>query len=137
MDIYSWSIVGLVAAALIPLVLAGMVGPAKGKAQGIGGPVQDARDENPVFRLDRAHGNAVESVPPFLGLAVLAMLAGIGAGILALLVWAFAAVRVLHAVVYIRGGTPARGGNLRTFVYLAGLLLSLVLAVLTVIAALS
>lgn len=60
----SLSIIGLLGLCLIPLVLANIVGPFKGRDKLIGGPVSDARDDYVVFRLDRAHAHdTLHSIP--------------------------------------------------------------------------
>jgi uncharacterized MAPEG superfamily protein len=133
---YSPSIVGLALICLVPVILANIVGPVKGKAQGVGGPVADARDDNPLFRLERTHGNSVEAVPVFVLSAILGMMAGIGVTLLGWLVWVFLAARLAYAVVYLRGGPLGRGGSLRTIIYLVGSLANIVLIVATVLAAL-
>jgi uncharacterized MAPEG superfamily protein len=127
METYGLSIIGLLVLCLIPIVLANIVGPFKGRDKLIGGPVADARDDYVVFRLDRTHVNSVESIPVFIIPAILAMMVGIGPGYLAVLVWAFLAIRLVYAVVYVRGGAIAKGGNLRTVIHVLGSLVTIVL----------
>ena len=129
METYSLSVIGLAGLCLIPLVLANVVGPFKGKDKLVGGPVADARDEYTVFRLDRTHLNSVESIPFFLAPAILAMMTGVGPTYLAALVWAYLALRVAYAVVYLRGGALGKGGSLRTVLHVLGSLLAIVLIV--------
>ncbi len=115
METYDLSILGLLLICLLPIILVNIVEPCKGTAGVIGGPVSDARDENFLFRLDRTHVNSVEAIPSFVAPAILAMMAlmvGGGPGLLAFLVWAFLVVRAVYCVVYLRGGAPAKGGNL-------------------------
>lgn len=135
MDAYSTSILGLLLICLLPLVLANIVGPAKGKAGSIGGPVADARDENTLFRLDRTHANTVESIVPFVAPAILAIMVGAAPGLLATLVWLFLSIRVAYSVVYIRGGAAAKGGNLRTILHVLGSLTTVALIVIAALAA--
>jgi uncharacterized MAPEG superfamily protein len=125
MQAYSAAIIGLLLLCLLPLVLANMSGPFKGKAKLVGGPVADARDENFLFRLDRTHVNTVESIVPFVIPALLGMMLGIAPGILSALVWLFLALRALYAVVYLRGGSLAKGGSLRTALHVLGSLTTL------------
>lgn len=132
MDAYSLSILGLLGLCLIPLVLANIVGPFKGKAKLVGGPVADARDDNIVYRLDRTHANSVESIPIFVAPAILAIMTGVGSGFLATLVWAFLALRIAYALVYLRGGALAKGGSLRTVLHVLGSLVTIVLIVAVV-----
>jgi uncharacterized MAPEG superfamily protein len=132
---YSASILGLLLICVLPLVLANIVGPFKGKAGAVGGPVADARDENFLFRLDRAHSNTVESVLPFVAPAILAIMLGVGPGLLATLVWAFLVIRVAYSFVYLRGGALAKGGSLRTILHVLGSLTTIVLIVTAALAA--
>jgi uncharacterized MAPEG superfamily protein len=136
MEAYSAGILGLLLICLLPLVLANIVGPFKGKEGLAGGPVADARDENFLFRLDRVHANTVESLLPFVAPAILAIMLGVGPGLLALLVWAFLAIRVAYSFVYLRGGALAKGGSLRTILHVLGSLTTIALMVIAALAAL-
>lgn len=127
MEAYSLSIVGVLAVCLLSLFLAIYSGMSKGKAGLLAGPVTDARDENPLYRIDRAHMNSVEALGPFAVAAVLSMLAGVGASLLAVLVWLHLALRVMHVAVYLRGGVAAQGGRLRTILYVLSGLVTLVI----------
>ncbi|MCB1390701.1 MAG: MAPEG family protein [Rhodobacteraceae bacterium] len=128
---YGASILGLLVLCALPLLLAGVSGPVKGKAGLSGGPVIGRGEESFAFRLDRAQMNNVESLTSFAVPAVLAMLVGVGAGFLAWLVWLQVALRLAHAGVYLAGGAVARGGNLRTVFFVLGLVVTLVLIVAT------
>ena len=46
---------------------------------------------------------------------------------LATLVWLHLGIRLIHLVVYLRGGEPAKGGHLRTVLYVSSALVTLVL----------
>jgi uncharacterized MAPEG superfamily protein len=92
--------------------------------------------------LDHTHVNSVEAIPSFVAPAILAMMAlmalmvGAGPGLLAFLVWAFLVVRAVYCVVYLRGGAPAKGGNLRAILHVLGSLTASVLIVAVAVAAL-
>lgn len=90
-----------------------------------------ADDGNLLYRIDRVHMNSVEALAPFVVPAVLAMMVGIGATTLAVLVWANVVIRLIHLVVYLRGGNAAKGGSVRTILYVSGALVTLVLVVVT------
>lgn len=124
---YSASIYGLLVLCLVPLLLAGNAGRAKGAAGLPSGPVPDPGDDNPLHRIDRAHLNWVESLTAFVVPALLAMQVAIGPGFLAALVWLYVLFRLLHLFVYLRGGAAARGGSLRTGLYMLGMLVNVVL----------
>ncbi len=136
MEPHSASIIGLLVLCLIPAVLGGAAGPVKGKAGRIGGPVSDPGDENFIYRLDRAHMNGVENLAPFAVAAVLAMMVGLGAVYLAVLVWAQVVLRLSYSVVYLRGGAAAKGGNLRTVLFVLAAANLVVLIVSAAVAAL-
>ena len=124
---YSASIVGVLALCLLSLLLALYSGRSKGAAGALSGPVLDARDDNRLYRIDRVHMNSVEALTPFVASAIIAMLVGMAPAFLATLVWLHLAIRLVHLVVYLRGGEPAKGGHLRTVLYVSSALVTLVL----------
>lgn len=126
---YSLSIVGLLALCLVCQLLAVYSGRSKGAVRALSGPVLDARDDNKLYRIDRAHMNSVEALAPFAVPAVLAMLVGVASLLLAILVWLHLVIRLVHLVVYLRGGEAAKGGNLRTVLYVSSALVTIVLIV--------
>lgn len=131
METYSLSIIGVLVLCLMSLGLAIYSGASKGRAGLLSGPVEDARDENPLYRVDRVHMNSVEALGPFAISAVLAMLVGVGATLLASLVWLHVVIRFVHMIVYLRGGEPAKGGKLRTILYVLSGLVTIALIVAT------
>lgn len=132
METYALSIVGVLAVSLVSFGLAMYSGIAKGRARALAGPVLDMRDDNPLYRIDRVHMNSVEALAPFGLAAILAMIAGVDATLLGVLVWVHAALRLAHVAVYLRGGEPAKGGKLRTILYvLAGLMTLAIIAAAT------
>jgi uncharacterized MAPEG superfamily protein len=135
MAVYSISIVGVLVLCLLSIVLAVHSGSSKGRAGALSGPVLPADDNNPLYRIDRVHMNAVEALTPFVVPAVLAMMVGVKPAVLAALVWVYAAIRLIHVAVYLRGGNAAKGGSVRTILYVSGALMTIVLIVTTMIAA--
>jgi uncharacterized MAPEG superfamily protein len=131
MEAYTLSIVGVLALCLLSVLLAVYSGAAKGRAGALSGPVIPADDDNLLYRIDRAHMNSVEALAPFVVPAVLAMMAGVGPATLAVLVWAHVAIRLVHLAVYLRGGLAARGGHLRTVLYVSGALVTVGLVAVT------
>jgi uncharacterized MAPEG superfamily protein len=79
--------------------------------------------------------NMVEALPPFVVPAVVAMMVGVSSFTLATLVWVYVAIRLIHVAVYLRGGKAAKGGSIRTILYLSGALVTVILIVLTGVAA--
>lgn len=75
--------------------------------------------------------NSVEALAPFAVPAVLAMLVGVGPTTLAELLWVHVAIRLTHLVTYLHGGSAAKGGSVRTILYVSGTLITLTLVVVT------
>jgi uncharacterized MAPEG superfamily protein len=131
MEAYSLSIVGVLALCLLSILLAIHSGSSKGRAGALSGPVLPADDRNLLYRIDRAHMNSVEALAPFVVPAVLAMLVGVGPTTLAVLVWLHVAIRLIHSAIYLRGGHAAKGGSVRTILYVSGALVAVALIVVT------
>lgn len=135
MAAYAFSIAGVLLLCLISIVLAVHSGWSKGRVGALSGPVLPADDDNPLYRIDRVHMNAVEALTPFVVPAVLAMMVGVRPAVLAALIWLYAAIRLTHVAVYLRGGNAAKGGSIRTILYVAGALVTIALIVTTMVAA--
>jgi uncharacterized MAPEG superfamily protein len=135
MAAYSLSIVGVLVLCLLSILLAVYSGSSKGRAGALSGPVLPLDDDNLLYRIDRVHLNTVEALPPFVVPAVLAMMVGVGPATLATLVWVYTAIRLVHVAVYLRGGNAAKGGSIRTVLYVSGALVTIVLIVVTAVAA--
>jgi uncharacterized MAPEG superfamily protein len=135
MAAYSLSIVGVLLLCLLSIVLAVYSGSSKGRARVLSGPVLPADDDNLLYRIDRVHMNSVEALTPFVVPALLAMVVGVGPASLATIVWVYIAIRVIHVAVYLRGGNAAKGGSIRTILYVVGALVTIVLIVTTLLAA--
>jgi uncharacterized MAPEG superfamily protein len=131
MEAYSLSIVGVLALCVLSILLAIHSGSSKGRAGALSGPVLPADDRNLLYRIDRAHMNSVEALAPFVVPAVLAMLVGVGPTTLAVLVWVHVAIRLIHSAIYLRGGNAAKGGSVRTILYVSGALVAVALIVVT------
>ena len=131
MEAYSLSVAGVLALCLMSVLLAVYSGYSKGRAGALSGPVIPADDGNLLYRIDRVHMNSVEALAPFAVPAVLAMMVGVGPATLAALVWVYFAIRVIHLVVYLRGGNAAKGGSVRTILYVSGALVTVILIVVT------
>src|SRR5579862_5697637 len=131
MQAYSLSIVGLLTLCLMSVLLAIHSGYSKGRAGALSGPVLPADDDNLLYRIDRVHMNSVEALTPFVVPALLAMMVGVRPASLATIVWVYVSIRVIHVAVYLRGGNAAKGGSVRTILYVAGALVTIVLIVTT------
>jgi uncharacterized MAPEG superfamily protein len=130
-EAYTLSVIGVLGLCLLSILLASYSGSSKGRARALSGPVLPADDNNLLYRIDRVHMNSVEALAPFVVPAVLAMMVGVGSTILAVLVWAHLVIRLIHSTVYLRGGNAAKGGSVRTVLYVSGALVNLVLVVVT------
>lgn len=135
MATYSLSIVGVLVLCLLSILLALYSGSSKGRAGALSGPVLPADDDNLLYRIDRVHMNAVEALTPFVVPVVLAMMVGVGPATLATLVWVYTAIRLIHIAVYLRGGNAAKGGSIRTILYVSGALITVILIGMTTVAA--
>jgi uncharacterized MAPEG superfamily protein len=120
---------------LLSILLAVYSGSSKGRVGALSGPVLPADDGNLLYRIDRVHMNAVEALPPFVVPAVLAMMVGVSAVTLAALVWVYVAIRLIHVAVYLRGGNAAKGGSIRTVLYVSGAVVTIILITMTTLAA--
>jgi uncharacterized MAPEG superfamily protein len=135
MAAYSISIVGVLILCLLSIVLAVYSGASKGRAGALSGPVLPLDDDNLLYRIDRVHLNTVEALPPFFVTALLAMMVEVRPIVLATLVWVYVAIRLIHVAIYLRGGKAAKGGSVRTILYVAGALVTVVLMAVTAAAA--
>jgi uncharacterized MAPEG superfamily protein len=131
MEAYSLSILGVLALCFVSVLLAVHSGYSKGRAGALSGPVLPADDANLLYRIDRVHMNSVEALAPFVVPAVLAMMVGVGPTTLAVLVWIHVAIRLTHLAIYLRGGSAAKGGSVRTILYVSGALVTVILIVVT------
>ncbi|TPJ57836.1 MAPEG family protein [Mesorhizobium sp. B2-7-1] len=136
MEAYWLSTLGVLALCLLSVALAVHSGSSKGFAGKLSGPVIPADDDNPLYRIDRVHMNSVEALAPFVVPVLLAMMVGVGPVSLAVLVWVHLAIRLVHMAIYLRGGNAAKGGSVRTILYVSGALVTLVLILVTTWAAL-
>lgn len=69
--------------------------------------VYDAGNDK-TARYRRAHRNALENTPVFITTSLVLTLMGSFAGVAAALFYAYAALRVVHSVCYVRGIQPFR-----------------------------
>ncbi|WIJ26110.1 MAPEG family protein [Devosia sp. RR2S18] len=131
MESYTLSLLGLLTLCLVSVGLAIYSGASKGRAGVLSGPVIPASDENPLYRIDRVHMNSVEALAPFVVPVIVAIMVGVEPTILAILVWAHIAIRLLHLTIYLQGGKAAKGGSLRTILYVSGALVTVLVVLLT------
>ena len=131
MEAYAPSILGILALCLVSVFSAVYSGYSKGRAGILSGPVLPADEANLLYRIDRIHMNSVEALAPFIVPAVLAIEVGVGSATLAVLVWVHVALRLTHLAVYLRGGKAARGGSVRTILYVSSAMVTFILILVT------
>lgn len=130
---YSHALAALAGFVLIVLALSPFSALAKqksGLAPG-GAPAEDYA--NPAYRLNRAYLNGCETLPAFLTVTLLAILAGAAPFWVNLLASLVLVTRVLMVIVHIRGAGRAQAGP-RTIFYVTGWALMLGLAILALVA---
>jgi len=130
---YSHALVALAGFAVIVLLLSPVSALAKQKA-GLapgGTPAEDYA--NPAYRLNRAYLNGCETLPIFLTVTLLAILAGAAPFWVNMLASLVLVTRILMVIVHIRGIGRAQAGA-RTIFYVTGWALMLGLAILALVA---
>ncbi|OWU83659.1 membrane protein [Oceanicola sp. 22II-s10i] len=128
---YGHALTALALFALMTLVLGPVSAGIKAKAGVTSGAAPAADYDSGVYRLYRAHENAVESLGPFAAMTVAAILANAAPFWVNLAASVFLLTRVVHLTVHVTGWGRADMG-LRTYVYVAGFLCCLLLGVLTI-----
>lgn len=89
-----------------------------------GMPPQQADHRHFVFRAQRTFLNSLENLPLMLGASVLCILSGAAPKITALLIWVYAAARILHMLLYYLIATD-KNPSPRSYFFLIGFLSAL------------
>ena len=130
---YSWAVVYLLIFVVITLFTSAIVGARKAaeKLTAGGNPDNDYADG--LYRLNRAHQNAVENAALITIALVAAILAGVSPWWTHLLMGLFLVFRILHTLILVMniGGEVQ---SLRTFAYVASWACNLVLAIMAIVA---
>lgn len=131
---YSHAIAAMAGTAILLLVMSPL-SALKKTAQGLAPGATPEQDyANPCYRWHRAYGNLAESIGTFVAVTLAAILAGASPTWVNLLASAYLVIRLVLAVVHIQGiGKPDM--SLRSFIYVSGWLVCLILAVLAILAA--
>ena len=130
---YSHALVSVAAVCLIALLQNLHVGIARGKHELAPDAVIPDDYNDPTFRIFRAYANSVESLPAFIGAVLVAVLLGANPFWINLLASLHLLSRLAFWYVYISGTGKARAG-LRTFIYVAGWAINLVIAAFAILA---
>ena len=129
---YSVGMFSLLVFVLIVLVQGALVGAGKAKAGMTPGAEPPPDYENPMYRLNRSHQNGVENMAAAAIVLFAAILVGVSAWWTNLLMIVFLATRILYVLIYAQKvGNPTQG--MRTFVYVAGWAMLVILAILALL----
>ena len=128
---YGHAIVALAGTAAMLLIMSPL-SALKKQALGLAPGATPEQDyTNPCYRWHRAYSNLAESIGPFAAVTLAAILAGASPFWVNLLAALFLLVRLVLAVVHVKGiGKPDMSA--RSFLYVAGWLICLILAVMAV-----
>ncbi|RKF15006.1 MAPEG family protein [Roseovarius spongiae] len=131
---YGHAIVAMAGLAFLTLLLSPLTAVRKTAAGLAPGAQPDASYASPIYRLHRAHGNLTEATGSFALVTVAAILAGASPLWVNWLASLYLVSRVVLAVVHVAGlGRPDM--SLRSVVYVFGWVISMVLAVMAIVAA--
>jgi len=128
---YSIALISLLLFALIVLFQSAMVGAAKAKAGAAPGSSPEPDYDNPLYRLNRSHQNGTEIMPAAAIALFACILVGVSATWVNLLMVVFLATRLVYVYVYGQNMGKATQG-LRTFTYVAGWAMLVILCVLAI-----
>ena len=131
MEAYGLGITSLLIFVLINLVQGALVGAQKAGANMAPGAEPSSDYDDNIYRANRSHQNGVE-VMAAAGIAlIIAMLVGVSAFWVNLLMAIFLVTRILYILVYAQKiGKPAQGT--RTMVYVAGWATLVILCVMSI-----
>ena len=128
---YGHALLAMVGVAVFQMLLSPLSAMRKTRAGIAPGAQPPADYGDACYRWHRAYGNLAESVGAFVAVTVAAILAGAAPFWVNLFASIFLAVRVVLAVVHIKGiGKPDM--SVRSFTYVAGWLMCLCLAYLAI-----
>jgi len=84
--------------------------------------------ESFVFRSDRTFRNSLENIVPILALAFMAIMLGLDAGRLAIILWVYAGARIVFTALYYVIATE-KNPSPRSYFFIIGFVANIVLAV--------
>ena len=131
---YGSGIIGIMVLVIIINILGPIVGAKKAGENIKPGSEPEGDYTSVVYRWHRAHLNAVENIGTFGITAILAMGLGVSPTWVNGLIWGTVVLRLIYTYVFLQGlGKPAQG--LRTFLFVATWVLTLILVGLVVVKA--
>lgn len=123
-----WGILCLLLTILIQGIIASSVKARRQNA--IPGKIDESLGHQDfVFRAHRTYLNSLENFPAIFGAIVLAILVGVGALWLSVLVWGYALARIIHMILYYAIATE-KNPSPRSYFYLISLLCNIGIFVL-------
>lgn len=130
---YSWAIISLLVFVVITLFVSAIVGARKASAKLTAGGNPENNYDDGLYRLNRAHQNAVENAALIAIALAAAIVTGVSPWWTNLLLGLFLLFRVLHTLFLVMNmGKEVQG--LRTFAYVASWSCNLILAIMAVVA---
>lgn len=129
---YSLALISLLVFVLIVLLQSALVGAAKAKANLTPGAEPEANYSSTVYRANRSHQNGVEVLGAAGIVLVLVMLTSVSATVTNWAMLIFLITRIVYVVIYAQNlGKPVQG--LRTFAFVTGWAMLVLLAVMSII----
>ncbi len=131
---YSHAIVSVALVAVIAVVLAPLSATKKARLGLVAGATPEPDYSSLAYRCWRAHLNATETMGTFAAVTFAAILAGAPPFWVNLSASLYLVARLVHSFVHVRG-IGAESFGIRTFAFIFGSAMSLLLAALTIVAA--
>jgi len=129
---YSTAIISLLVFVLIVLLQSALVGAGKAKLGLAPGGTPENDYDNSLYRLNRCHQNGVEIMAAAAVALFASILVGVSSWWVNLLMMIFLLTRIAYIFVYARSiGKPAQGT--RTFTYVAGWAMLVVLCIMAIL----
>lgn len=129
--VYTYAIAGLAVIIFTVLVqnIVAAVAHRKQSSYVPGKVAEDLSHNSFVFRSHRTFHNSLENVNQFIIPAILCMFVGVAPLYMAILVWVYGLCRIVHMALYYAGATESNPSP-RTYFYMIGLVINLILYVL-------
>ena len=128
---YGPAIIAILVYTLITLLQGAIVGAKKATANMTPGGDPENNYDDALFRINRAHQNAVESLAPITIALLACVLTGVSAWWVNILLALFVVIRVIYIYIYLGNLGKASNGT-RTFVYVAGWAVNVILCVMAI-----
>ncbi len=131
---YGHAIASLAGVALIALILGPLAAARKAKEGVTTGRAPEGGYDSATYRFWRAHLNTTEMLGIFVAVTVASMLVGVSSHLVNWLASLFFVSRLAHTIIYIRG-IGAQNFGPRTFAFVFGWLMCLILGIAAILGA--